>query len=135
MPTSGVILFFDAASHPEVTFVSKSARSTGDHDLDVLGDLTIRGITHEVTLAVLDISTPQLDMRENQRIGATATTMIRRADFGMTWNKTLDAGGVVVGELVTVSLEISLIAATSCSEKTRSGPVETANGTDRGSPP
>jgi polyisoprenoid-binding protein YceI len=104
-------LFFDTEKHPEITFVSKGARATGNGSLDVIGDLTIRGITHEVTLAVRDISAPQLDMRANRRIGATALTQVRRADFGMTWNKTLDAGGVVVGEIVTVSLEISLIAA------------------------
>jgi polyisoprenoid-binding protein YceI len=104
-------LFFDAETYPEMSFVSKSARVTGDRDLEVLGDLTIRGATREVALAVRDISAPVVDMRGNRRVGATAVTKVRRADFGMTWNKTLDAGGVVVGEVVTVSLEISLIAA------------------------
>ncbi len=103
-------LFFDADNHPEMTFVSKSARAAGEGNLDVTGDLTIRGITHEVTLAVRDIGAAQ-DMRGSSRLGATATTKIKRADFGMTWNKALDAGGVVVGEVVTVSLEISLVKA------------------------
>lgn len=52
-----------------------------------------------------------MDMRGNPRIGATASTKIRRSDFGITWNKTLDAGGVVVGEIVTVTLEASLVKA------------------------
>jgi polyisoprenoid-binding protein YceI len=104
-------LFFDAESHPEMTFVSKSARAAGDGNLDVTGDLTIRGTTREVTLSVRDISAPQVDMRGNTRIGATASTKIKRADFGMTWNKALETGGVVVSEVVTITLEVSLVKA------------------------
>jgi polyisoprenoid-binding protein YceI len=103
-------LFFDVAHHPEMTFVSRHARVVGEDGVDVIGDLTIRGVAREVTLAVRDISGPQEDMRGNRRMGATATTKVRRADFGMTWNKALDAGGVVVGDVVVVSLEISLVA-------------------------
>ena len=104
-------LFFDVENHPNMTFVSKSARSRGDGNLDVTGDLTIRGTTREVTLSVHDISAVQVDMRGNPRIGATAETKIKRSDFGMTWNKALDAGGVVVGEVVTITLELSLVKA------------------------
>jgi polyisoprenoid-binding protein YceI len=104
-------LFFDAEKHPEMTFVSKSARAAGDGNLDVTGDLTIRGVTHEVTLSVRDISGPQADLRGNTRIGATASTKIKRSDFGMTWNKTLDTGGLVVGDVVTITLEVSLVKA------------------------
>jgi polyisoprenoid-binding protein YceI len=104
-------LFFDAEKHPEITFVSRSARAAED-GLDVTGDLTVRGITREVLLSVREISAPQVDMRGNARIGATASTKIKRADFGMTWNKALDAGGVVVGEVVTITLEASLVKAT-----------------------
>jgi polyisoprenoid-binding protein YceI len=104
-------LFFDVDNHPEMTFVSKSARAAGDGNLEVIGDLTIRGITHEVTLSVHDISAPQTDMRGNLRIGATASTRIKRSDFGMTWNKALETGGVVVGDVVTVTLEASLVKA------------------------
>jgi polyisoprenoid-binding protein YceI len=103
-------LFFDVDKHPEMTFVSKSARSAGDGNLEVTGDLTIRGITHEVTLSVRDISSA-VDMRGNARIGATASTKIKRSDFGMTWNAALDTGGVVVGDLVTIALEVSLLKA------------------------
>jgi polyisoprenoid-binding protein YceI len=107
-------LFFDVEKHPQMTFVSKSARTArdgGDGDLEVTGDLTIRGITHEVTLSVRDISAAA-DMRGNQRIGATASTKIKRSDFGMTWNKALETGGVVVGDAVTITLEVSLVKAT-----------------------
>jgi polyisoprenoid-binding protein YceI len=104
-------LFFDADNHPTITFVSKSARAVGEGEIEVTGDLTIRGISHEVTLAVRDISGPQVDMGGNTRMGATASAKIKRADFGMTWNKALETGGVVVGEAVTISLEVSLIKA------------------------
>jgi polyisoprenoid-binding protein YceI len=104
-------LFFDAENHPEMTFVSKSARALGDGNVDVTGDLTIRGTTHEVTLSVREISAAQADMRGNARIGATASTQIKRSDFGMTWNKALETGGVVVGDVVTITLEVSLVKA------------------------
>jgi polyisoprenoid-binding protein YceI len=51
-------------------------------------------------------------MRGNPRIGATASTKIKRSDFGMTWNKALETGGVVVGDVVTITLEVSLVKAT-----------------------
>jgi polyisoprenoid-binding protein YceI len=105
-------LFFDAENHPEMTFVSKSARAAGDGDLEVVGDLSIRGTTRQVTLSVRDISAVQADMRGNSRIGATASTKIKRSDFGMTWNKTLETGGVVVGDVVTITLDVSLVKAT-----------------------
>lgn len=104
-------LFFDAENHKEMTFVSKSARAAGDGDVEVTGDLTIRGTTHEVTLFVREISAVQVDMRGNPRIGATASARIKRSDFGMTWNAALETGGVVVGDVVTITLEVSLVKA------------------------
>ena len=105
-------LFFDVAHHPTMTFVSKSARSIGPRAIDVVGALTLRGVTHDVTLAVRDISDVTTDMRGSKRIGATATAIIKRSDYGMTWNKALEAGGVVVGDVVTISLEASLLQST-----------------------
>ena len=105
-------LFFDADSYPDMTFVSKNVRAVGDGNVEVTGDLTIRGTTHEVTLSVVDISAVQVDMRGNPRIGATASTKIKRSDFGMTWNKALETGGVVVGDVVTIALEVSLLKTT-----------------------
>jgi polyisoprenoid-binding protein YceI len=100
--------FFDVQNHPTMTFVSKSARRRGD-GLDVVGDLTIRGTTREVTLAVEDITGEQADPWGNQRVGASARTKIRRSDFGMRWNAALEAGGVLVGDEVTIQLEVELI--------------------------
>ncbi len=104
-------IFFDAARYPTMTFVSKAARATGQDELDVIGDLTLRGTTREVVLAIHEISGVQTDMRGNQRIGATATARIKRSDFGMTWNKALETGGVVVGDVVTITLDVSLVRA------------------------
>jgi polyisoprenoid-binding protein YceI len=104
-------LFFDADKHPQMTFVSKSVRAAGEGQLEVTGDLTLRGTTREVALSVRDISGVQTDMRGNQRIGATATARIKRSDFGMTWNKALETGGVVVGDVVTITVEASLVKA------------------------
>jgi polyisoprenoid-binding protein YceI len=102
-------LFFDVENHPEMTFVSRSARAAGDGDLEVTGDLTIRGTMREVTLSVRDISAAPADMRGNPRMGATASARIKRSDFGMTWNKVLETGGVVVGDVVTITLDVSLV--------------------------
>jgi len=104
-------LFFDAEHHPEMRFVSRTARAAGADAIDVVGDLTIRGVTREVTLAVRDLSSVQADMRGNPRVGATATTTIKRSEFGMTWNKVIEAGGVVVGDAVAITLDISLVPA------------------------
>jgi polyisoprenoid-binding protein YceI len=100
--------FFDADAFPYLTFVSKSARRKGDR-LDVLGDLTIHGTTREVTLAVEDITPEHADPWGNSRLGATARTKIRRSDFGMRWNAALEAGGVLVGDEVSIELEVELL--------------------------
>jgi len=105
-------LFFDAPNHPTITFLSKRAREAAEGALEVVGDLTIRGITREATLSVRDISGPQRDMRGSLRIGATAGAKIKRSDFGMTWNTALEAGGVVVGDVVTITFEVSLVQST-----------------------
>ena len=104
-------LLFDAERHPAITFVSHAARAAGEGAIDVAGTLTIRGIAKDVTLAVRDITGTHTDLRGHQRMGATATAKIKRSDFGMTWNKTLDAGGVVVGDTVTIAIEVSVVKA------------------------
>lgn len=100
--------FFDAEKYPSITFVSKSVRRRGD-GLDIVGDLTIHGASREVTLAVAELSGEHTDPYGNRRIGATATTKIRRSEFGLTWNAALEAGGVLVGDEVSISLDIQLI--------------------------
>lgn len=100
--------FFDAANHPTMEFVSKSVRRA-DRGLEVVGDLTIRGTTREVVLHVEGPTPEQKDPWGNLRVGASATTKIKRSDFGMTWNSALETGGVLVGDEITIHLDVSLV--------------------------
>jgi polyisoprenoid-binding protein YceI len=102
--------FFDVERFPEITFVSKSVRRSGG-DLAVVGDLTIHGVTREVTLAVDGPTEPHQDPWGNARVGATATTKIKRSAFGMTWNSAIEAGGVLVGDDISITLDVSLVKA------------------------
>jgi polyisoprenoid-binding protein YceI len=101
--------FFDVASHPAMTFVSKRVEKLAEDRLKVVGDLTIRGKTKEVVLDVANVSAPVSDPWGNVRRGATATTTINRQDFGVSWNKTLETGGLVVGNDVAITLELELV--------------------------
>jgi polyisoprenoid-binding protein YceI len=100
--------FFDVEHHPTLTFVSKSVRAKGD-GLELVGDLTIRGTTREVTLAIDEITPEHTDPWGNRRVGASARTKIKRSDFGMRWNAALEAGGVLVGDDVTIQIEAELV--------------------------
>ncbi|MGN6106351.1 MAG: YceI family protein [Kofleriaceae bacterium] len=100
--------FFDVASFPTIEFASKQTTRKGS-DLQVVGDLTIRGTTREVTLLVEDITPEQKDPWGNTRIGASASTKIKRSDFGMTWNAVIEAGGVMVGDEVKIHLDVELV--------------------------
>lgn len=99
--------FFDLAKFPTMTFVSKSASKTSQ-GIDLSGDLTLHGVTKSVVLHVSDITKEIKDPRGMLRIGATATTVINRQDFGMVWNHNLDGGGVVVGNDVTITIDIEV---------------------------
>lgn len=101
--------FFDTASFPAMTFVSKQIVAEGDQVRQVIGDLTIRGTTREVTLSVDELTPAIKDPWGNTRRGATATAQINRKDFGLTWNKALEAGGVAVGDEVKIALDVELI--------------------------
>ena len=100
--------FFDLANFPDIKFVSKSVEPDGHDEYLVKGDMTIHGVTHEVTLQV-EGPTPEVkDPWGNLKAGATATTKINRKDFGLTWNASLETGGVLVGEEVKINLEVEL---------------------------
>ena len=101
--------FFDVTKYPTITFVSKKVNKTDTNRLKVIGDLTLRGVTREVTVD-LEGPTPEVkDPWGNFRRGVTATTKINRRDFGLTWNKVLDTGGLVVGDEVDIYIEVELI--------------------------
>jgi len=101
--------FFDVTKYPTVTFVSKKVIKADTNRLKVTGDLTIHGLTREITVDV-DGPTPEVkDPWGKFRRGATATTKISRRDFNITWNKVLDNGGLVVGDEVNVYVEVELV--------------------------
>ena len=101
--------FFDVEKFPKLTFKSKSVKAKSSEELTLVGDLTIHGVTKEVEFEVEGPSTPSTDPFGNIRIGATATAKIKRDDFGLTWNAALEAGGVLVGTDVKITIDISLI--------------------------
>jgi polyisoprenoid-binding protein YceI len=101
--------FFDVAKHPTITFKSKKAEAAGTGRLKVTGDLTMHGVTKEV---VLDVEGPTAEFKNpwgKSVIGASASTTIKRTDFGLNWNKALETGGVLVGEDVKVTIELELV--------------------------
>ena len=97
--------FFDAAKFPTLTFRSKRISKTGGKLL-VKGDLTMHGVTREVTLEVEGPTPEMKDPMGTLRVGASATTTLSRKDWGLTWNKALEAGGVIVGEEAAITLDI-----------------------------
>lgn len=97
--------FFDADNHPAMTFASKRVVAAGGKVTQVVGDLSIRGTTREVTLEVEDLGTAK-DPWGNEKRAFEARTKINRTDFGLVWNVALEAGGVLVGENVDITLEI-----------------------------
>jgi polyisoprenoid-binding protein YceI len=100
--------FFDADNHPQMTFVSRAVRASGE-GLELVGDLTIRGTTREITLAVDDLTPEHTDPWGGRRIGATARGKLRRSEFGMRWNAALEAGGVLVADEVKIEIEAQLV--------------------------
>jgi polyisoprenoid-binding protein YceI len=100
--------FLDVEKHPTITFVSKKITG-GDGEWTVTGDLTIHGVTKEVTLDVEGPAPEAKDPWGNVKTGATATNKISRKDFGMVFNMALETGGVMVGDEVTITLELELL--------------------------
>jgi len=100
--------FFDVAKFPQMTFVSKSL-SNNNGQLQLIGDLTLHGVTKSVTLALDGPSKEQADPYGKIRRAFSATTMIHRQDFGLNWNGNLKSGDTVVGDDVKVELDIELI--------------------------
>lgn len=96
--------FFDAPNHPTLSFVSTGVRVVGD-DYKVDGDLTVRGVTKPVTFD-FEFGGFGTDPGGNYKAGATATTTVDRKDFGLIWNASLESGGVLVGDKVTITIEI-----------------------------
>lgn len=102
--------FFDVQKYPTITFKStKVQKAKGG--LKVTGDLTIRDVTRPVVLEVEPLSKPMKDPMGNIKLGTTATTTIKREDFGLKWNRALESGGVLVGNDVKITLDLEFLQA------------------------
>jgi polyisoprenoid-binding protein YceI len=103
--------FLDVEKFPTMTFESAGVASEGAGELDLLGNLTIHGVTKPVTLKVEGPTAEGKDPWGNTRIGASATTKIKRSDFGLTYNAALETGGILIGDDLKIEIEVSLIKA------------------------
>ncbi|HJR77911.1 MAG TPA: YceI family protein [Nitrospiraceae bacterium] len=99
--------FFDAGKFPTMTYKLKQYHKNGEH-YTAVGDLTLRGVTKEVTL-IGNFNGVTKDPWGNVRAGFNAEGKLNRKDFGMVWNKALDSGGLVVGDDVYIKLDIECI--------------------------
>ncbi len=100
--------FLDVAKYPTITFKSTKVEADGPNKWKVTGDLTLHGVTKPVVLDVESSGAP-VSMGGKTHAGAAATMKIKRSDFGLTWNKALEAGGVMVGDEVAISIDVEAI--------------------------
>jgi len=97
--------FFDAAKNPTLTFTGGKAIKFGKGKAKLAGDLTLHGVTKPTTFEVEYMGSDK-DPWGNMRMGFAATTKIKRKDFGIVWNKTLDSGSLLLGDDVTINIQI-----------------------------
>jgi polyisoprenoid-binding protein YceI len=108
--------FLDVEKHPRITFVGHRVELIGGHDYVVTGDLTIRGVTRQVQMNVRYLGQWQtpwwedgVDQGPRTRAGFIAKLAINRHDFGVSWNSTLERGGIVVGDIVEITIDAEAI--------------------------
>ena len=101
--------FLNAERYPSITFKSTKIARVNDEETSVTGNLTIHGVTKEVVLRVEGPTPESKDPFGNTRIGISAFTKIKRSDFGLTWNATLETGGILVGDDLKIEIDISAI--------------------------
>ena len=100
--------FFDAEHFPTITFKGKRVEGDINAEFQLVGDLTIRGVTREVTLDVTAEGAGS-DPWGNDRLGFSATGKIDRKEFGLTWNQLLETGGVAVGDTIKIVVNTELV--------------------------
>jgi polyisoprenoid-binding protein YceI len=103
--------FFDVEKFPTLHFKSNGISIVKDGELSVEGDLTIRGVTRKVRFAVEGPTPPTKDPWGNTLVAISAITRINRKDFGLNWNAALETGGILVGDEVTITLEVEFVRA------------------------
>ncbi len=101
--------FFDIAKFPTITFKSKAISSPGADKFRIVGDVTIHGVTKEIALEASGSPKPFKDPFGKTRLGGAVSGKLNRKDFGMTWNKNLDSGGVVVGDEITITIDVEMV--------------------------
>lgn len=104
--------FLDAEKYPQITFRSTGLRRRGSV-LELSGELSLRGVTKPFAFEVSEISAEHRDLQGAQRFGASARGSLKRSEFGITFNKLLEAGGVAISDEITLSIDLSLVQATS----------------------
>jgi polyisoprenoid-binding protein YceI len=103
--------FLDVEKFPTLSFKSTAVGGVGEGELTVAGDLTIHGVTRKVTFKGEGPTSPAKDPWGNTRIAVSVTTKINRKDFGLTWNAALETGGILVGDEVTITLDVEFVKA------------------------
>lgn len=98
--------FFDVPNHPTMTFTSTKVKPGKDGSFDLIGDLTLRGVTKEITLHAKGLDSVVKDPWGNLRVGASATGTLNRQDFGVEWNQVLEAGGFAVSDEVEMRIDV-----------------------------
>jgi polyisoprenoid-binding protein YceI len=98
--------FFDVEKFPTITFVSTGVVKSGEDSFEVVGDLTIHGVTNTIDLDVADVTPEMKDPYGFFRRGASAKTTILRSDFGLKYNAVLETGGVVIGDEVHITIDV-----------------------------
>ncbi|MFB4266149.1 YceI family protein [Nonomuraea sp. GTA35] len=102
--------FLDVATHPHITFTSTGIKHVGGDGFEVTGDLTIRGVTREITIP-LEYTGSATDVMGLKRVGFEGGTVINRKDFGVSFNAVLESGGVMVSEKITLEFDLSAVKA------------------------
>lgn len=102
--------FFDAEQHPTITFVSRRIEPQGGDAFRVTGDLTMHGVTKELTLEA-ELTAPAKDPWGNLRRGVNLTGALNRKDFGLTWNQALETGGFLVDDKVKLEIDLEVVQA------------------------
>jgi polyisoprenoid-binding protein YceI len=101
--------FMDVEKYPTITFKSDKVEPDGAGEAKVTGQLTLHGVSREVVLEAEGPTPEAKDPWGNFRVGASASTKIKRSDFGLTWSATLETGGVLLGDDLKIELDLSLI--------------------------
>ena len=100
--------FLNVSHHPILTFVSNGTAPVGKEQVNITGNLTMNGVTKEVTVLFTGPTDEVIDPWGNRRIGATVTGKLKTADFGLNWNKPMPTGGMVIGDTIEVTMDLEV---------------------------